>query len=76
MLGFVAHRFLNLLDDVFDINTFWGIFLQGFLAGIAGIAAGILLLKLLKSDELKEVWKSLHHKFWKTKTIAPEQTEL
>jgi len=76
ILGFVARLFLNILDDVFDINTFWGIFSQGFFAGIAGICAGVLLLRILKSEELDEVWKSLHHKFWKTKTIASEQTEL
>lgn len=76
VLGFVAHFALDVLDDVFDINTFWGIFSQGALAGIAGIIAGILLLKLLKSKELDEAWKSFHHKFWKTKVITPEQTKL
>ncbi|MCH7529684.1 murein biosynthesis integral membrane protein MurJ [Patescibacteria group bacterium] len=76
VLGFVAYQFLEILDNVFDINTFWGIFLQGALSGMAGIIAAVILLKLTKSKELSEVWKSLHHKFWKTRAVASEQTEL
>ena len=63
---------LLLLDDAFDIDTFFGIFGQGFIAGIVGIFAGIGILKLLKSKELHEVWKSLHSKFWKATVISSE----
>ena len=76
VLGFVSYQLLEVLDNVFDINTFWGIFSQGFLSGIAGIIAAVLLLKLLGSRELSEVWESFHHKFWKARTVASEQTEL
>lgn len=75
-LGFVSYQFLGLLDNVFDINTFWGIFSQGFFSGIAGIIACIIMFKLLGSRELSEVWESLHRKFWKAQTVASEQTEL
>jgi len=76
LMGFVAHTFLRVFDDLFDIDTFWGIFSQGLFAGIVGIATGILMLVLLGNDEIKEVWKSLHSKFWRVDTIAPEQEEL
>ena len=72
VLGFMARRMLELLDDVFDINTFLGIFGQGFIAGIVGILFGIATLKLLDSKELKEAWRSLHSKFWKTTVISSE----
>ncbi|MAG12585.1 murein biosynthesis integral membrane protein MurJ [bacterium] len=75
-MGFVAHQFLKVFDDMFDINTFWGIFLQGFLSGLIGIVAGILLLRLLGNKEIKEAGRSLHHRFWKSKPIAPDQSEL
>ena len=63
---------LNVLDKVFDINTFIGIFGQGLISGIVGIIAGILVLKLLKSNELRETSASLHRKFWKTTVISSE----
>ncbi len=72
VMGFVSWRMLELLDDVFDINTFLGIFGQGLIAGIVGICFGVLTLKLLRSKELTEVWKSLHSKFWKTTVISSE----
>lgn len=71
--GGVSYYILSILDDVFDINTFFGIFSQGFIAGISGIIVLYILLQFVKSRELKEVSKSIHHKFWKTKAIFPEQ---
>jgi len=76
IMGFVAHQALRVFDDVFDINTFVGIFSQGFLSGVLGIAAGIVVLKLIKNKEIKEIGKSLKHKFWKVRPIAPDQGEL
>ncbi len=70
VMGFVAHQLLNFFDDIFDINTFWGIFSQGFFSGILGIVAGIILLKALGSQELEEVKNSLHRKFWKSRPIG------
>lgn len=71
--GAVSYYILTILDDVFDINTFLGIFSQGFIAGISGLVALYILLQVVRSRELKEVSKSIHHKFWKTKAIFPEQ---
>lgn len=76
VIGLVAHYFLDIFDDIFNLDTFWGIFLQGLLSGIAGIAAGILTLFMLKNNEIREVWESLHRRFWKTGVISPEQEEI
>ena len=72
IMGFVTYQFLDLFDNVFDINTFWGIFAQGFFSGMLGIIAGITLLILLGNREVKEIKGSLVHKFWKTKTVGGE----
>lgn len=64
--GFVAHRALVVFSEVFDLDTFVGIFTQGLLAGIAGIASGVIVLAALQNKEIKEVWRALHHKFWKS----------
>ncbi|MCE9549226.1 hypothetical protein K8Q98_02395 [Candidatus Nomurabacteria bacterium] len=75
-LGVVSYISLNILSPVFGTTTFWGIFLQGFISGILGILAGILILYLLGSEELKDLVKTLHTKFWKAKVIAPSQEGL
>jgi peptidoglycan biosynthesis protein MviN/MurJ (putative lipid II flippase) len=74
--GALAYILLALLDDVFDINTLFGIFAQGFISGIVGLSLAVVILILLKNEEVKEVWKTLHHKFWKARAIADGQGEL
>ncbi|MCX6717442.1 MAG: hypothetical protein NTU76_02090 [Candidatus Taylorbacteria bacterium] len=76
IMGFVAYVGLNIFDNVFNINTLIGIFLQGLCAGIMGIVSAIIVLKLLKSLELSEIWETMHKKIWKAKTIVPEMSEL
>ena len=75
-MGFVAYKFLDIFDNIFNINTFWGILGQGFFAGIVGIFAGIFVLWLLKNPEFEEVKKAFKHKFWREKVIVPDQKEL
>ncbi|HEV7702256.1 MAG TPA: lipid II flippase MurJ [Candidatus Paceibacterota bacterium] len=75
-LGLVAYVSLNIFSPIFGTTTFWGVFLQGFISGMLGIGTAILVLYLLKSEEQKEVFKTLHTKFWKAKVLAPSQEEL
>lgn len=76
LVGFVAYLSLTVFGKVFDINTFIGIFTQGFLAGLIGIIFGVFLLKLLQSRELADVRQALHERFWKAEVIVPEVGEL
>jgi putative peptidoglycan lipid II flippase len=75
-MGAVAYQALSVLDDVFDINTFWGIFAQGFFSGIIGIFVGVLILTLMGNKEIHEVTSSLHQKFWKSAAIGSEEVGL
>ncbi|MCK9351278.1 MAG: murein biosynthesis integral membrane protein MurJ [Candidatus Paceibacterota bacterium] len=75
-MGIVAYEGLNLFALIFDQNKFWGVFFQGFLAGILGIFAGIIVLILLKNPEFKTVSTAMHHKFWKATTVSPGQEEI
>ncbi len=75
-MGFVAYQFLQVFDDVFDLNTFWGIFSQGFFSGILGIIAGVIMLRILGNKEVVEITRALHTKFWKSRPVAPETEEL
>lgn len=72
IMGFVSYQMLNIFDDVFNINTLLGIFLQGFVSGVIGILSAIVILHLLGSLELREIWRTLHGKIWKATVIAPD----
>ena len=76
VLGFVAYHSLQVFATTFDLDSFSGIFLQGFCAGMIGIFSCIFLLRLMDNQELEEVRISLHHKFWKAKPIATEPEAL
>ncbi|MEI6843189.1 MAG: lipid II flippase MurJ [bacterium] len=71
-MGFVAYNLLNTFDDIFDLTTTLGIFLQGFCSGVIGIIVAVVILYLFKSEEIQEVWNTLHRKFWKAKIVAPD----
>lgn len=75
-LGIVAYISLNILSPVFGTNTLLGVFLQGFISGILGIGAAILVLYLLGNEELKDITKALKTKFWSTKVPASAQEGL
>ena len=75
IMGFVAYLLLNVFDNVFNLQTALGIFSQGLCAGVGGIAAGGTVLYFLGSQELREVWRTLHRKIWKAKFIGPDPTE-
>jgi len=76
VMGVVAYFMLGVLDNVFAINTLIGIFGQGFVAGILGILAGIIILYLLRSEELLEIINTLRKKLNSNKVIAPEQADI
>lgn len=72
VMGYVSYNFLYFFNNVFDTDTLFGIFMQGFASGMGGIAVGVLVLYLLKSEELKEVWGTLHKKIWRAPVIGPD----
>lgn len=76
VMGLVSYFSLRIFDNIFDIQTFIGVFLQGFLSGVLGIITGIGVLYALKNPEIKEIASSLRQKFWRTPAIAPEPEEL
>ncbi|OGZ12507.1 MAG: hypothetical protein A3D67_01775 [Candidatus Lloydbacteria bacterium RIFCSPHIGHO2_02_FULL_51_22] len=76
LAGFVAFQFLRVFDDVFDLNTFWGIFAQGFFSGTLGIVAGMIVLFAMGNKELREIFSAFSHRFWRRRAILPDQGEL
>ncbi|MEI7709390.1 MAG: murein biosynthesis integral membrane protein MurJ [bacterium] len=75
-LGIVAYLGLNIFSPIFGTVTLMGVFLQGFISGMLGIGAAVLVLYLLKNEELDYVTKALKSKFWRTKVITSPQEGL
>jgi putative peptidoglycan lipid II flippase len=76
IMGYVAYMSLGITSTLFNLNTVFGVFMQGFVSGLAGICAWLCVLYGLKNKELMLVWKTLHQKIWKAKVVAPDVTTL
>lgn len=74
--GFVAYIGLNLFDTVFNISTLFGIFMQGFLAGLMGIAGACIVFLLLENKEIGEIYGALRQRVWKGKIIVSEPDKI
>lgn len=75
-LGLTTYLSLRIFSPIFGTNTFCGIFFQGFISGIIGIIVALLVLYLLKNEELKDLLKTLKTKFWRARIIAPSPEDL
>jgi len=64
--GFVAYQGLRYFDNIFDLTTALGIFLQGLCAGIVGSIAITILLALMKNPELSQAIEVFKQKVWRT----------
>ena len=72
----VAYSALNILVEGFRVDRVTGVFMQGFISGILGLAAGALFLASARSPELKEVTTALlRYRFWKARPIAAQEKE-
>lgn len=76
VIGIISYFSLGVFDKIFTLSTFWGVFLQGFCAGITGIIAGIIVLHFMKNKQYFAVRDAMSHKFWKRAISIPEQTDL
>ncbi len=63
--GFVAYQSLRLFDNVFDVTTGIGIFLQGLSAGVVGSLIIALVLSALKNPELAQTISVFKQKVWR-----------
>lgn len=76
LMGFVSYLLLNALDNVFNLDTFKGIFMQGFISGLAGIIVWYVALRILKNKELEEITSSVTQKFGKNQIVASDPQNL
>lgn len=70
LMGVVSYFLLSVLDGIFDIDTFFGILMQGLLSAVFGGAVWCWALRAAGSLELKEIAGAIKQRFWKTPVIA------
>lgn len=71
-MGITSYFMLGILSNHLDLDTFSGIFLQGLVAGVAGIAVFIAILMAMKNRELADIGRTLHQKIWRAKIVPPD----
>jgi putative peptidoglycan lipid II flippase len=72
--GYVAYQGLRFFDDFFNLSTVFGVFMQGFLAGLLGIVAIAFLLKVMGNTEFEDVVETLKRKVWKVDSAQIDKT--
>lgn len=58
------------IAELVDMTKLWGIFLQGFIAGGAGLIIYGLVNYILKLDEMMAIKESMTRKFLRTKSVV------
>lgn len=74
--GLFAYVALNFIVEGIDQERLMGIFIQGFLSGIAGIFGAAMTYSWFNNPELREVMASFQKKLLKTDVVAPQEDVL
>lgn len=72
VMGGVSYGVLNLLPQVVRQETFGGIFLQGLLAGFVGMIAFVIVMMVIRNEEMMEFTKTIRRKFWKANVVIDQ----
>lgn len=75
LAGFVAYQGLRVFDNIYDLTTVGGVFLQGLLAGVLGIIAAVFFLFFIKNKELGEVRGVATSRLWAKPPVLPSPEE-
>ncbi len=75
ILGAATYYALKLFALLFRLDTFVGIFSQGFLAGTLGISAGALVLYWVQNREFQEISSAFRAKLWREVPVVASEPE-
>ena len=73
--GYAAYLALGFFGGIFGLTTVLGVFMQGFLGGIVGIAVTILILHSLKSPEFHDIARTFREKIWKVDNASLDKLQ-
>jgi len=74
--GGAAYAVLQLFQPVVDLTTVLGVFAQGAVAGVVGLAAAGTTLYFLKNKELAEIAASFKRRLAKEDVVAVEPSDV
>ncbi len=74
IMGYIAFLSLRAFAVVFPLTKIWGIFMQGLCSGLVGLVFFVVILLILRNEEIVVVWRTLHHKIWKA-PVPPAEVE-
>jgi putative peptidoglycan lipid II flippase len=72
--GFASYSTLTVLGLRFTLETFYGVFAQATLASIVGGVMFVVVMVVLKAEEMTEILLSLRRRFVRTETVSPDTT--
>ncbi|MFA5124290.1 MAG: murein biosynthesis integral membrane protein MurJ [Patescibacteria group bacterium] len=70
--GLVSYFSLQLFDDYVSMQTFWGIFFQGFIAGLLGLLGYVVLGLILKIEEMFIFLTSMKRKLFRSAVVMTD----
>lgn len=76
MMGITAYIGLNIFDNIFNLSTFGGVFLQGGLSGIFALVLGVWIYYLLDNEEFLGIKNALQRKFKRNMSISLAQGDV
>ncbi len=68
-VGVTAYYALQVWSNLFNQNSFWGIFGQGIFAGFLGIIIGTFILIILGNQDIQDFINVFKQKFWKSNIV-------
>ena len=74
--GAVSYFILQFLAPILNLDTFMGIFMQGFTAGTLGGAVCLVMLRLMHNAEFMEIWEALHKRFARMNVVVAESESI
>ena len=75
MVGVSTYYALKFFSLVLNLETFVGIFLQGFFSGLIGLAVGAVILYRFSNREFKELAEAFHSKIWRRVMVVASEPE-
>ncbi len=74
-IGISVYLALKPLSMILNLETFLGIFLQGFISGVLGLLLGGIILWRLGNQEFKELAEAFHSKVWSRVFVVASEPE-
>lgn len=75
-MGLSIQLFKNLLAPIINMQTFFGIFMQGAISGTIGLVVYVLIALLLKSPEMQTLTETIKRKLVKKQVLPQDISDI